>query len=80
MDAVDGHSLLPLLQGTAAPDWRTAALVEHHGPDQAATTRTRRPAGAAPRPRTRRCAPTYMYVEYTDGEIEFYDRTATPTS
>src|SRR4029079_8373461 len=30
---VDGKSLVPLLRGDAAPNWRDAALVEHHGPD-----------------------------------------------
>ena len=29
---VDGHSLAPLVRGQHVPDWRTAALVEHHGP------------------------------------------------
>lgn len=31
---VDGHSLLPLLHNSGAgADWRTAGLIEHHGPD-----------------------------------------------
>ncbi|WP_439381439.1 sulfatase/phosphatase domain-containing protein [Amycolatopsis lexingtonensis] len=30
---VDGESLVPLLNGTAPPVWRTVGLVEHHGPD-----------------------------------------------
>jgi N-acetylglucosamine-6-sulfatase len=29
---VDGSSLLPLLYGQSVPEWRTVALVEHHGP------------------------------------------------
>ena len=29
---VDGRSLLPLLHGQTPAQWRTAALVEHHGP------------------------------------------------
>jgi N-acetylglucosamine-6-sulfatase len=31
-DNVDGRSLVPLLQGQMVADWRTVALVEHHGP------------------------------------------------
>jgi N-acetylglucosamine-6-sulfatase len=30
---VDGHSLTPLLSGGSDTGWRTAALIEHHGPD-----------------------------------------------
>ena len=29
---VDGHSLVPLLQGQPVGEWRTIALVEHRGP------------------------------------------------
>jgi N-acetylglucosamine-6-sulfatase len=29
---VDGRSLVPLLQGQKPTDWRTVALIEHHGP------------------------------------------------
>ena len=29
---VDGSSLLPLLYGKNIPEWRTVALIEHHGP------------------------------------------------
>ena len=30
--SVDGSSLIQLFRGQAAPAWRDAALVEHHGP------------------------------------------------
>jgi len=30
--SMDGRSLVPLLQRQQVPDWRTVALVEHHGP------------------------------------------------
>ena len=32
MDASDGHSLLGLIHGDIPDDWRSAILVEHHGP------------------------------------------------
>ncbi|MBO0873771.1 MAG: sulfatase [Pseudonocardia sp.] len=76
---VDGHTLLPLLAGQHPSDWRTAAVVEHHGPD---TDRTDPDLpgknGANP--------PTYnalrtdraTYVEYADGAKEYYDRAADP--
>jgi N-acetylglucosamine-6-sulfatase len=35
-DTVDGRSLLPLLHGGSGTLWRTANLVEHHGPDNQA--------------------------------------------
>jgi arylsulfatase A-like enzyme len=76
---VDGRSLVPLLQGAAAPDWRTGALIEHHGPDTAAddpdaqTVRNGNPTTYE----ALRTA-TYTYVEYDNGEIEYYDRTTDP--
>src|SRR5204862_1094478 len=30
---VDGRALTPLLHGGSGANWRTASLVEHHGPD-----------------------------------------------
>jgi arylsulfatase A-like enzyme len=30
--SIDGHSLVPLLRGQKLDDWRTSALIEHHGP------------------------------------------------
>jgi arylsulfatase A-like enzyme len=75
----DGHSLLPLLQGTAPLDWRNAVLIEH-----------RHPAGAIHDPdfqgRGSGNPPTYeairshdfLYVEYQDGERELYDLRADP--
>ena len=75
----DGHSLLPLLRGGLPTDWRTAALVEHHGPatdpnDPDAQT------SADGNPTTYEAMRTadYLYVEYADGEREFYDLRTDP--
>jgi arylsulfatase A-like enzyme len=77
--AGDGHSLVPLLYGASPAWWRTAALVEHQGtrlsvldPDW------QQPASGSPTTyeamRTRR----FLYVEYADGEREFYDLRSDP--
>jgi N-acetylglucosamine-6-sulfatase len=76
---VDGHSLASLLDGKPAVDWRTAALIEHHGPD----TRTGdpdRPAAGSGNPTTYEAmrTATATYVEYSTGEREYYDRTRDP--
>ncbi|HKN95867.1 MAG TPA: sulfatase [Pseudonocardiaceae bacterium] len=76
---VDGRSLVPLLDGQPEPDWRTAALVEHHGPDTDATdpdhpgTHSGNPPSYEALRTTR-----YTYVEYGDGTREYYDRTTDP--
>jgi N-acetylglucosamine-6-sulfatase len=77
--AVDGHSLVPLLHGRAVAKWRTAALVEHHGP-----LRDRKdpdvPAIRSGNPTTYEAIRmrTSVYVEYADGEKEYHDRIADP--
>jgi N-acetylglucosamine-6-sulfatase len=77
--AIDGHSLVPLLRGTPPPAWRTLALVEHRG-------RTVRPGdpdyedgphGGDPMTyaaiRISNAKTEAVYVEYVDGEREYYD-------
>ncbi|HTP20499.1 MAG TPA: sulfatase [Solirubrobacteraceae bacterium] len=75
----DGHSLLGLFHGHHAADWRDAILVEHHGgamsvrdPDYQQS-----PSGS---PTTYEAMRThrFLYVEYADGEREFYDLRADP--
>jgi arylsulfatase A-like enzyme len=78
-DLVDGHSLLPLLRGEPGTDWRTASLIEHHGPDTLAGDPDLPAAGSGNPPsyeavRTN----TFTYVEYTDGSREYYDLAADP--
>ena len=75
----DGHSLAPLLRGPKPADWRTAALVEHHGPrhepeDPDAPAKR---SGNPPSYEAMRTA-TALYVEYTDGDREYHDLVADP--
>lgn len=77
--AVDGRSLHTLAHGDAAPDWRTGALVEHHGPNTLADDpdlQTVRNGNPTTYEALRTAA--YTYVEYSNGDREFYDRTADP--
>jgi arylsulfatase A-like enzyme len=75
----DGHSLVPLLNGKSPPDWRDAALIEHRntrlsqdGPD------AQQNASGRPLPYEAMRTPGFLYVEYSDGEREFYDRRTDP--
>jgi arylsulfatase A-like enzyme len=77
--ASDGHSLLGLLRGQTPTDWRTAVLVEHHHPMPDVTDPDRQPGDSGNPPsyeamRTQR----FLYVEYIDGEREFYDLQSDP--
>lgn len=76
---VDGHSLLPLLTGEPDGGWRTASLIEHHGPDTDTTDPDAPPkdSGNPPTYEALRTA-TVTYVEYADGSREYYDRVADP--
>jgi arylsulfatase A-like enzyme len=78
-DAVDGHSLAPLLAGQGPGDWRNANLVEHHGPDRDQTDPDlpARNSGNPPSYEAIR-TPNSVYVEYADGEREYYDTASDP--
>ncbi len=77
--AVSGRSLVPLLRDPDVAEWRTAALVEHRGPQKSVTD----PDLPAPRSGN---PPTYeamrtrtsLYVHYADGDDEYHDLTADP--
>lgn len=70
----DGHSLLPLLQGGTPADWRNAILVEHHGPDLSQEDPDfQRMSGGNPRTYEAVRTHSFLYVEYNNGEREFYD-------
>jgi len=76
---VDGHSLVPLLRGGSGANWRTAGLIEHHGPDTLASDPDLPAPGSGNPPsyeaiRTH----TYTYVEYADGSREYYDIATDP--
>ncbi len=77
--SVDGHSLVDLLHGGAARGWRNAVLVEHHGPDLAPgdPDLPTRGSGNPPSYEAIRTA-TSVYVEYINGEREYYDLTSDP--
>ncbi len=69
----DGRSLLALMHGQDVPDWRNAVLIEHHGPavgpgnpDAQATPNGNPPSYEAMR------TPRFLYVEYANGEREYY--------
>jgi arylsulfatase A-like enzyme len=75
----DGHSLLPLLDGTQPADWRNAILVEHHGPDlDGSDPDFQQPAQGSPRTYEAMRTHQFLYVEYNDGEREFYDLRSDP--
>jgi arylsulfatase A-like enzyme len=76
---VDGESLVPLLNGTTPPAWRTVGLVEHHGPDFDAADPDK-PGKNSGNPTTYEAirSTTYTYVEYADGTKEYYDRGKDP--
>ena len=78
----DGHSLLALLGGEAATGWREAALIEHHGPELEPPDPTDpdiEPAGGdVPNSYEAIRMADAVYVEYQDGETEYYDLTADP--
>jgi arylsulfatase A-like enzyme len=76
---VDGRSLVSLMAGSAPGSWRTAALIEHHGPDVNKSDPDY-PAKNSGNPTTYNAIRTldYTYVEYADGSKEYYDRTSDP--
>ncbi|HET9104932.1 MAG TPA: sulfatase [Solirubrobacteraceae bacterium] len=79
LDTGDGHSLAPVLFGQPRPSWRNAALIEHHGPDLDSHDPDRQGVLSG-NPTTYEAMRTYhyLYVEYANGEREFYDLRADP--
>jgi N-acetylglucosamine-6-sulfatase len=75
----DGHSLMELLEGEQPADWRNAILVEHHGPDVDAADPDAQ-SSTSGNPTTYEAMRThrFLYVEYADGEREFYDLVSDP--
>jgi N-acetylglucosamine-6-sulfatase len=70
---IDGHSLAPLLHGHRVDRWRTATLIEHHGPDQTASDPDAQPnASGNPMSYEAMRRGHAIYVEYVDGEREYY--------
>ncbi len=75
----DGQSLLGLIHGDIPGDWRNVILVEHHGPkpDRRDPDEQDRLSGNPPSYEAMRTA-HFLYVEYRDGEREFYDLRTDP--
>jgi N-acetylglucosamine-6-sulfatase len=76
---IDGRSLVPLLRGQKAAEWRTVALVEHRGPHRDPTDPDA-PALRSGNPTTYEAIRglSSVYVEYADGEREYHDLAADP--
>jgi arylsulfatase A-like enzyme len=77
---IDGRSLAGLIHGRPAPsDWRRAVLVEHHHPAGKKNDPDAGPeqAGDPPSYEAMRTAGA-LYVEYADGEREYYDTATDP--
>jgi N-acetylglucosamine-6-sulfatase len=78
---VDGHSLLPPILGQDVADWRNVALIEHHGPDLEAMDPSdpdNEDTSVAPNSYEAIRMTNAVYVEYQDGEKEYYDLTTDP--
>jgi arylsulfatase A-like enzyme len=71
----DGRSLAGLLHGEPAPDdWRRAAIVEHRRASRLASDPDNQPRASGDPPSYKALrTPTETYVEYADGEREYYD-------
>jgi arylsulfatase A-like enzyme len=76
----DGRSLVPLLKGKRVRRWRKAALIEHHGPDNRPGDPDR-PIPRSGNPSTYEAMRTAgaLYVEYRNGEREYYDLDRDPS-
>ena len=70
----DDHSLLPLLRGGSAADWRRTVLIEHRhpGPDSSDPDAPV-PHGANPTTYSALRTANGLYVEYVDGETGYYN-------
>jgi N-acetylglucosamine-6-sulfatase len=71
---VDGHSLVGLLHGRRVPNWRREILVEHHRnrPQVGNPDLPQADTGDPPSYEAIRMADS-LYVEYADGEREYFD-------
>ncbi|MFO0734296.1 MAG: sulfatase [Labilithrix sp.] len=75
----NGHSLVALLRGETPADWRTAALIEHHG-SSFDPTDPDAPEELSGDPPTYNALRTkdVVYIEYAGGEVEYHDRRTDP--
>ncbi|MGH3243679.1 MAG: sulfatase family protein [Spirillospora sp.] len=77
--AADGRSLVPFLHGSTPSGWRETALVEHVKPPPSPLDPDRQDsAPGAPTTYNAIRNDDLLYVEYADGEREYYDRRRDP--
>jgi N-acetylglucosamine-6-sulfatase len=70
----DGRSLMQLFGGLTPATWRNAVLIEHRGPDlRPDDPDFQQPASGNPTTYEAMRTDEFLYVEYSDGEREFYD-------
>jgi hypothetical protein len=70
----DGHSLLGLMHDRGSGGWPNAVLVEHHGGRMSVLDPDfQQSASGSPTTYEAMRTPGFLYVEYADGEREFYD-------
>jgi arylsulfatase A-like enzyme len=77
----DGHSLVALLHGQTVTDWRNVALIEHHGPDlepMDPNDPDSEDKSVQPNSYEAIRMASSVYVEYQNGETEYYDLTTDP--
>ena len=75
----DGRSLLPLLEGQRPANWRAYGLVEHHGPNTDPSDPDYPGKNGANPPSYEAITNDRLtYVEYADGEREYYDNQKDP--
>ena len=76
---VDGSSLVPFLRGRNPKGWRGSALVEHHGPDRSKSDPDA-PGEGSGNPSSYEALRSghFVYVEYKDGEREYYNLARDP--
>jgi arylsulfatase A-like enzyme len=77
--SIDGRSLVPLLEGRRPTGWRRAVLVEHRGPDiDVNDPDYPKPESGNPPSYEAMRLDQALYVEYADGEHEYYDIASDP--
>ena len=76
----DGASLLPLLHGRTPPGWQNAVLVEHRGPVQNFKLDPDAQNYDSGNPTSYEALRTkqFLYVEYLNGQREYYDLNIDP--
>jgi N-acetylglucosamine-6-sulfatase len=75
----DGHSLLSLFHGHPTASWRNAVLIEHRSPLLTVLDPDfQQPASGRPPSYEAMRTAQFLYVEYKDGEREYYDLRTDP--